>query len=173
MQCACGCGHDAGVYKRNSKGNKKGATKKFIMGHSGGPPERLITTQTGICKRGHPRTPENVGVNNACRICETLRYQLHIDNRKAQGKVAYYLRVYNLTIAQYEELLSKQNNCCIICEKPFDVFNHGLQPCVDHVHDTTKKVRGILCKRCNQALGLFLENIKSLENAIAYLKEHN
>lgn len=41
---------------------------------------------------------------------------------------------------------------------------------VDHDHNT-KEVRGILCRQCNQGIGLFAEDTVRLENAIAYLKE--
>lgn len=41
--------------------------------------------------------------------------------------------------------------------------------CVDHDH-TTGKARGLLCHYCNIGLGVFKDNIKSLEKAAKYLK---
>lgn len=41
---------------------------------------------------------------------------------------------------------------------------------VDHCH-STGKVRGILCSKCNIGLGMFKDNIASLETAIEYLKQ--
>jgi Recombination endonuclease VII len=43
----------------------------------------------------------------------------------------------------------------------------GRALCVDHDH-STGQVRGLLCKRCNYALGL-LEDTKSLVRAVEYL----
>ena len=40
---------------------------------------------------------------------------------------------------------------------------------VDHCHDTGI-VRGVLCHKCNTGLGLFEDNIISLQNATDYLK---
>lgn len=41
--------------------------------------------------------------------------------------------------------------------------------CVDHSH-ATGKARGLLCHYCNIGLGVFKDNIKSLEKAVEYLK---
>jgi hypothetical protein len=40
---------------------------------------------------------------------------------------------------------------------------------IDHDH-TTGKIRGLLCFKCNSALGLFKDNKELLLKAIAYLK---
>ena len=58
----------------------------------------------------------------------------------------------------------KQNGVCAIC------FGKTKKLHIDHCHKT-KKVRGILCARCNLALGLFGDQIKYLENAISYLTD--
>lgn len=55
---------------------------------------------------------------------------------------------------------------CEICSKQLDV------PYVDHCH-TTKKVRGILCNKCNFGIGHFDDNPALLESAIRYLKDKN
>lgn len=44
--------------------------------------------------------------------------------------------------------------------------------CVDHNH-STGKIRELLYESCNQALGLFYENVETLRNAVAYLERYN
>ena len=58
----------------------------------------------------------------------------------------------------------RRSYTCYICgETEFkDLF-------VDHCH-TTGRVRGILCRKHNSALGVFEDNIAYLEKAIEYLK---
>jgi hypothetical protein len=41
----------------------------------------------------------------------------------------------------------------------------------DHDH-TTNQVRGILCERCNRAIGLLRDDVDVLKNAIKYLERH-
>jgi hypothetical protein len=77
------------------------------------------------------------------------------------------LRNYNLTQAQYEEMLKVQNGCCAICSTPQSALPCALA--VDHDH-ATGAIRGLLCGLCNQGLGLFRDRPDLLNAAIAYLK---
>lgn len=78
-----------------------------------------------------------------------------------------YKKKYNISIEEYNELLEKQIYVCKICKKS---SNKTL--CIDHNHETGK-IRGLLCHRCNSAIGLLDENLDNLESAIMYLKEYN
>lgn len=89
-------------------------------------------------------------------------------NNKPRKKELDIKKLYGLTIQEYNDLLTKQNNKCEICHKEFD----PTQPrsiCIDHNH-TTNKVRGLLCLHCNFTIGLAKENKRILQNAIEYLK---
>jgi len=82
---------------------------------------------------------------------------------------------YGLSENQYKELLAKQNGTCAICKKPEITTkrrngNNILQSLsVDHDHNT-KKIRGLLCNKCNTALGLLEENIDTIHNLLKYLE---
>lgn len=78
---------------------------------------------------------------------------------------------YGLTKEQYEELLEKQGGICAICRQPETrTTKAGVTMLlhVDHCHNSGK-IRGLLCHRCNSALGLFMESSEILSSAVNYL----
>jgi hypothetical protein len=78
-------------------------------------------------------------------------------NRKQQ------LSIYGLTLEDYDAMIDKQNGSCAIC---FQKQSGNLF--VDHCHKTNE-VRGLLCNKCNSALGFLNDDISLFENAIRYL----
>ncbi len=75
-------------------------------------------------------------------------------------------RYYKLTIDQYEQLMIKQNGVCAICKNP----ESDRRLAVDHCHQSGK-IRGLLCKSCNRALGLFQDSTDRIYKAINYLQK--
>ena len=71
---------------------------------------------------------------------------------------------YGITLEEYDELSAYQNYVCAIC---LEVCNTGQPLSVDHCHDTNE-VRGLLCRRCNVAIGK-LKSVELLDRAIEYL----
>ena len=59
-----------------------------------------------------------------------------------------------------------QGNRCKLCLVHHDETHGGLY--VDHNH-RTGKVRGLLCAKCNWAIGLLGEDTELAERAIGYL----
>ena len=77
-------------------------------------------------------------------------------------------RRYGLSLAQYEKLLALQKNQCAICDRP---FNGDFRKFLDHDHYGVKRVRGILCYRCNKRLlGRGLEHGWLHKRAAEYLE---
>jgi len=65
-----------------------------------------------------------------------------------------------------------QKGCCDICKKSL-VDGEGVKTYhVDHNH-TTGDFRGLLCSKCNTAIGLLEEDKEILKSAIRYLEKHN
>lgn len=75
---------------------------------------------------------------------------------------------YGLTIQDYNQLCESQKGVCSICKKK-NLHNRSLS--VDHNH-TTSKIRGLLCDKCNRAIGVFNDDIKLLQNALIYLSRN-
>lgn len=79
---------------------------------------------------------------------------------------AYLMRTYNITIDEYQTLYDAQGGVCALCRLPEQIKT---MLAVDHDHETGK-VRGLLCFRCNTALGAFGDSVDGLKRAIAYLE---
>ncbi len=70
-----------------------------------------------------------------------------------------------MTLEDYERMLEAQNGVCAICgePRPDERTLH-----VDHDHETGV-IRGLLCFRCNQAIGSFQEDHDIFQAAADYL----
>ncbi|MBX3227076.1 MAG: endonuclease VII domain-containing protein [Labilithrix sp.] len=73
-------------------------------------------------------------------------------------------RRYGVTTRDVRAMLAAQDGRCAICRAP----DPG---CVDHCHDT-RRVRGMLCRKCNAGLGQFRDDPRLLRAAIRYLEHH-
>jgi hypothetical protein len=71
---------------------------------------------------------------------------------------------YGLSTIDYEEMYKKQNGECKICRKSFPRLS------VDHNHKNGK-IRGLLCIKCNAALGSFQDSPEIMKRAIQYIKK--
>lgn len=86
-------------------------------------------------------------------------------NHPEKRRTRDWLRLYGLSSADYERLLTKQGGLCGMCAT-VPVQNEVLS--VDHDH-VTGKVRGLLHKKCNTALGLLGDDpIKSASKLARY-----
>lgn len=125
-------------------------------------------------KRPTGRKP---GFQPRCKSCcieDTKQWRL--EQSPDRLKDLYLQRTYKITLQEYQSILKKQNNKCLLCTRDFNfttIDGPGLfpdSPVVDHCH-SKGHVRGLLCNECNRGLGYFHDNIKTLENAIIYLKD--
>jgi hypothetical protein len=82
-------------------------------------------------------------------------------------------KAYGISIDDYRSMLAEQGGVCAICKQPETrvVRRVVSRLHVDHCH-TTHKVRGLLCHRCNTALGQFCDDETVLQSAIDYLRKH-
>lgn len=77
---------------------------------------------------------------------------------RARWRVTHKLKRYGLTQADFDRLLEAQGNACAMCREPFE---DGDQIFIDHDHACCPEEkrscgacrRGLLCLRCNTALG--------------------
>lgn len=76
---------------------------------------------------------------------------------------------YGLTEAEYDDISNNQGGVCKICGGKNNSTGTEKRLVVDHDH-LSGKVRGLLCDRCNQGIGLLQESETVLVSAIDYLR---
>jgi len=75
---------------------------------------------------------------------------------------------FNITLDDYNKMSEKQNGVCAICG---EVNGKGRRLAVDHNH-ITGEIRGLLCMKCNVAVGKWGEDMQLFEKTLSYLKEN-
>lgn len=78
------------------------------------------------------------------------------------------MNTYGITLEEYAMMFMEQDGVCAICKLP-ERDERNL--CVDHDHETGL-VRGLLCSKCNKALGGFNDQVELVEAALQYLLNH-
>lgn len=121
------------------------------------------------------------------RAIQKASYEKHRAARRAKALAWYYAntsralarlrgkhlqQAYGLTEADYLAL----GNACGICGATSDTRTHApsgrpFRLSVDHDH-ATNLVRGVLCSGCNAGIGHFKDDVRLLQQAIAYLERH-
>ncbi len=112
-----------------------------------------------------------------CSECRSkVNYKSKIRNRSTYDKYklraseasrkCYLKKQYNLTIAQFNQMLIKQNYECAICNDIPKILH------IDHNHETGK-IRELLCGKCNRGIGFLKDSPILLKKAIDYLNRHS
>lgn len=134
--------------------------------------------QCGRCKKTLSldsfsfKNKEKGWYSSYCKECNKAKNKEHYQENKAtyREKAAAYKKVhgtrmrglkYGLSEQETVELLSANDGMCAICLS--EPAQH-----IDHCHESGR-VRGALCKACNNGLGFFRDNTQALERAIKYL----
>jgi Recombination endonuclease VII len=97
------------------------------------------------------RINSNDGLAWQCKSCLT-----------AKDRAKHLMRTYGMSVEDLDAMLAAQHGACAICQTAPAVH-------VDHDHQTDK-VRGLLCFRCNAALGQFGDDPLVLRRAARYVE---
>ena len=103
------------------------------------------------------------------------KYYMNNREKRVESSNARLLKInYGMTVEEYDALFILQGGVCAICGKPETAFYKkasGVRKlCVDHDHETGT-IRGLLCGKCNIAIGLMNDDIGMLLSAIRYLEK--
>lgn len=95
------------------------------------------------------------GLDNRCKNCEKNR-------SKSRN---YRVEKYGISNEDFLSMKEVQNYKCLICNQ--------IKPLIiDHCHKT-RKVRGLLCTRCNIKIGFLQDNPEIVKAAILYIERNN
>lgn len=97
-----------------------------------------------------------------CKACHAAQA------RKRDYRPQNLMRFYGITVEQFDAMLVEQGGVCKVCSGP--AMGKGRYH-VDHDHETGL-VRGLLCHKCNVALGMVRDSISHLQALIDYLGAH-
>lgn len=130
-----------------------------------------LRSECKSCRREYASHPDARAKQRAYRIKNRDRknalYAAVKDTpqRKLATRKTKLKTKYNLSLSEYDNLLKRQNGRCAICS----VSSNGSVLVVDHCHKT-RKVRGLLCAKCNTALGMFGDNLEGVLRVVCYLQ---
>src|SRR5439155_14116970 len=89
------------------------------------------------------------------------------DGRRARNdRNSYLKRKYGITLEDYDRMLAEQVGVCAICGRQ---PTKGISLHVDHHHGSSA-IRGLLCFRCNNAVGDFGDDPNALRRAADYIE---
>lgn len=106
-------------------------------------------------------------------VCDPCSVERHRVRQRQDRRRKGLWEMYKLTLQEYQAMHDAVQGKCEICGNPQTGRGAATnQLSVDHNHDTGK-IRGLLCTKCNTALGLFNDDISLMSKAITYLEERN
>lgn len=153
--------------RKSSKDNRTGVCKACYNKQVRERPNRqeFLVSQRQRSKEYYQKNREAV-------IKRTVEY----GKTNAEQKRRWTLKTrYGISLDDYDELLTKQDNKCAICK---GVNANGWALSVDHDHSCClggescgKCVRGLLCFNCNSGLGNFRDSEETMIAAAEYIRQ--
>lgn len=120
--------------------------------------QKALSEFSFVSKKGYPK---NSLMYRGCKTC------LHkkIVSLKRE-------KMYGVSDEQYQRMLVAQDSRCAICGRKQEDLKASRGLAIDHDH-ATGKVRGLLCGKCNTAIGLFDDSTERMVAAIRYMEASN
>lgn len=107
-----------------------------------------------------------------CRDCSNAYKREHrlLPHAKAKEIAIHRERAYGITAEEYAALLDGQGGLCAVCSRPETAKRRGIVKtlAVDHDHDTGA-IRGLLCTKCNTAIGLLDDSEERIAALARYM----
>lgn len=110
------------------------------------------------------------GLRARCRACVNAAFR---DRYSSDPDMVAQIRArklesrYGISVERYDALLALQGDRCALCRSD-DPGGRWESFHVDHCHETGR-VRGLLCHKCNVALGSLGDTVESVVAALEYV----
>lgn len=125
--------------------------------------ERRLINQRRACKRWRERHPG--AAYASCKGWEKRNPEkAKANRRKTKLKIHF-----GLTVSQYDAMLASQDGACAICRET-ETVRRNKHLSVDHCH-ATGRIRGLLCSKCNTAIGMLRDRPENARAAAEYLSK--
>jgi Recombination endonuclease VII len=100
---------------------------------------------------------------------EYLKQYRSVPGRKEHFKELYRAKKYGISVEDQRAMWARQGGRCAVCP---EILKNDKHTHLDHDHKT-KKVRGFLCSKCNQAIGFVRDNPVIADRIATYLRGHS
>jgi len=94
-----------------------------------------------------------------------MLFQIQLESYWSQN-MSKVRKCFGITEVEYIQMYNEQGGMCAICDRVIDRRSAD----VDHCH-AYNLVRGLLCRRCNLAIGMFHDDVKLLQRAVEYIEK--
>jgi len=155
------------LWSKNNPEKVREMNRKYYLNH-----KEKKNKFSALWKKNHPETVERMRVE----YYKNHKEELCIYGSNYRGKNTAVIKTkdrdrglkrrYGIGVIEYETMFSLQNGKCAICQNPPDRENFF----VDHNHDNNK-IRGLLCSRCNLAIGLLYDSAEIVRRAADYIEK--
>lgn len=116
-------------------------------------------------RHGSPHVTLYREATGRCYSCAQPAPHRRLYCGKCERRSPQLVRRYGLELADVHDLAVGQDMSCSICQSCTEVLF------VDHDHGTGE-VRGLLCHRCNTAIGFLADDPTRADAAARYLRRH-
>lgn len=149
-----------------SKAKKKCRVCRVILTADNAYLSRKRNTFQSSCKKCGSEYRQVWVERNRKRERERARkyYQANKNKLRVTYDRSRVIRKYGLTPEEIKNMKEAQGGKCAICR-------NRLATHVDHCHDDSKHVRGILCLWCNSGIGMLGDDSDLLRTAAQYLEK--
>jgi Recombination endonuclease VII len=124
------------------------------------------------CWRGHEFNEANPYRRGGCLICKRENSVAWRKRHPEGNRDNYRKSKYGVDRETFDRMLLEQGNKCKICRIEFKSTCKVDTPHIDHSHRGSRKVRGLLCHKCNVLIANALDSVLICVSAAKYLTDH-